>query len=840
MYEKLLSKMKLFPKILMTAIWINFWFVLLILIWVCPQYRNSQYDAKKHELHSVVTSAVSIIQPYVDLASDGQLTETEAKQLAIQEIEILRFDGGHYLWINDLDNRMVMHPIDTIDTNPELYTAGGLLNQTDSNGDAYIVSLLENIETNRGEGYIEYKETSAGDNNSTTPALAHGILEPSWGWVIATSVPVDDIAEKITVFNLVIGVVSAVIVLITLTLTYMLTRSITRPMATLTRGVHNISEGHIQLTEVDQNMLLSIVERKDEVGDIGNAICNMIDYIQNMTAATQQIADGDLSITITPKSNDDILGNAFADMVRSMKNLLSTMADNAMNLTTASTELTEASRQAGIASSQITRTIQQIAMGISQQSNAVNETAGSIDQMVRAIEGVAKGAQEQAGAVSESSQITSNMSVIIQQVAANAQSSTSGATQAATTARSGVSIVESNLNGMQLIKEKVSHSAERVREMGLRSNEIGSIVETIDDIASQTNLLALNAAIEAARAGEHGKGFAVVADEVRKLAERTASATKEISQLILEVQASVGGAVDAMSESSLEVDDGVARATESGQVLRDILSAVENVTQQVDEIFKATGKMERSSDELVAAMDTVSAIVEENTASTEEMAAGSNEVSQAIEQIASTSEENSASVEEVSASTEEMSAQVQEVSTAAKILAEMAQQISSMLGQFNLGTGDNFVKQINLFRNSHLEWVNRIENMLKGKISLSEDDVCSDHDCILGKWYFGRAKNDYAYMPEFNAIEKPHAELHALFRETIVTYNLGDHRKSKDYFDEMKKISGEVVALLDKIIYTVSHNGYENPKQNIYKVEAEDLPVIALPEYIEQQSKYRR
>ena len=222
--------------------------------------------------------------------------------------------------------------------------------------------------------------------------------------------------------------------------------------------------------------------------------------------------------------------------------------------------------------------------------------------------------------------------------------------------------------------------------------------------------------------------------------------------------------------------------------------------------------------------------MEENTAATEEMSAGSTEVAQSIEQIASTSEESSASIEEVSASTEEMSAQVQEVSTSSEILAEMAQQISSMLGQFNLGTGDNFVKQINLFKNSHLEWVNRIEKMLNGSLLISEDDVCSDHDCILGKWYFGRAKNDYDYLPEFTAIEEPHAELHKLFRKTIVAYNQGELVKARVNFNDLKTISNKVSYLLESIIQSVGDDGYEDNQYSDWKSESTRLLVPVFSE----------
>jgi methyl-accepting chemotaxis protein len=480
-----------------------------------------------------------------------------------------------------------------------------------------------------------------------------------------------------------VTIISLILIAISLAIVWWLAGRLVSPLERLTQATQRIARGEL---DVDVQ-----IKSEDEIGVLATAFGEMKAYLTERAYLADQLSQGNLSVRAKPRSERDVFGQSFSRMISSLNQTIQQVAKSSQSLNEASAQLAHSANQAGQAALQIAATVQQVAKGIGQQSESICQTAASTEQLLRAIEAVARGAQEQAKAVAAASGLTNQISTIVRQVASNAQTVIENAVNATNAAQEGFKSLEATIRSMQTIVSKVNNSAIKVREMEQRSAEIHSIVETVQDIASQTNLLALNAAIEAARAGEHGKGFAVVADEVRKLAERSATSSKEIGELVKRIQATVEEAVISMNETTDEVQIGMKLANESGNSLSSILDAAEMVQKRASNTSNASGEMQNAAEEMVSAMDAVSSVLDQNILATDQMSSSAQIVTQAIENIASVAEENSAAIEEVSASTEEVTAQSEEVAAqseevaaSAQSLAALASQLSQVVAHFRL------------------------------------------------------------------------------------------------------------------------------------------------------------
>lgn len=353
--------------------------------------------------------------------------------------------------------------------------------------------------------------------------------------------------------------------------------------------------------------------------------------IQKLHGFANRIADGDLSATDADiHSNDEIgeLAAAFKTMTENLRALISQVTRSAQQVSQAAGELTANSEQSAQASNQVAGSITDVARGAEQQLNAVNATAA----------------------------IVQKMSAHIQQVAGNANLVAGKSSQTSQMAHEGGKSADKAVTQMAKIEQTVNSSAQVVAKLGERSKEIGQIVDTIAGIAGQTNLLALNAAVEAARAGEQGRGFAVVAEEVRKLAEQSQEAARQIAALIGEIQEDTDRAVTAMGEGTSEVRLGTEAVDTAGKAFRDIAAQITQVSGEIKEI----------------------------SAAIQEMAGAGEQIVLSIKDIDELSKKAAGEAQTVSAATEEQSASMEEIAASSQKLAHMAQELKAAVGKFHV------------------------------------------------------------------------------------------------------------------------------------------------------------
>ncbi len=409
--------------------------------------------------------------------------------------------------------------------------------------------------------------------------------------------------------------------------------------------------------------------------------------IRQAAEAAKRVAGGDLTVReLNVKSRDEIqeMADAFNGMLRNLKEIIGQITGGAQQLAATAEGLSQTSNQVGQSVTQVSTAVSGIASGAAEQSRNLGETAAGVTELKRVIDQIARGSQAQASSISSSTSDVQHMADAVAQIGQVATELEQSARTTAESAQNGGKTVKAAIESIERIRTSSAVVGQKIADLNGNSAKVGQIVQVIDEIAGQTNLLALNAAIEAARAGEAGRGFAVVAEEVRKLAERSSRATKEITELITSMQQGTSDAVRAMESGQQEVDQGSSLAAQAGQALEGIFVALDDTVSRIKAITSAAGQAAASSNSVVGSVDAAAAVTEENTAATEQMAASSNQVAESVEKAAAVAQENAASSEEVSASSEEMSAAVEEIVASSQSLADLSTRLQEMVGKFRL------------------------------------------------------------------------------------------------------------------------------------------------------------
>ena len=477
--------------------------------------------------------------------------------------------------------------------------------------------------------YLYDSQRTAAKNAATTPGISNSTIfafaysaSKNYSYCAAAIEEVMSIRTEVArlatleaasiyeqnILGILVGV--AIIAAAIIIAAFIIAKKTAEPLIAIASIAEDIQKGNL-------SPKIDLEEGPDEVGQVIGSFKKMVDTtfapIHQLKTTAETVAMGDLSKDIALEAKGDIqkLVVSFEMMLNSLREIVSDVRETSSLVSSTSDNLAS----------------------ISEEMNATTEEVST------AIQKIAAGAQHQAEKIKEIVKVVGDQLTSVEQVVSSSESAADASTKASEVAQKGGDSAQIALQKMREIQAVVDGATEIVRKLGERTKEIHQIVNVITNIAQQTNLLALNAAIEAARAGEHGRGFAVVADEVRKLAEGSGRAAAQISVLVDQIDTETRKAVDQMESGAKDVSTGATVIDSALASLEDIAATIEETAAMVQEITAATEEQKASAEKIVRAVDEVAKIAEDTSAASEETAISTESLTASMQEMTSSAQE---------------------------------------------------------------------------------------------------------------------------------------------------------------------------------------------------------